>query len=51
MTQEELELIEMIRAHKSPDLALITAIAVVKDYLKQLGSSALPSDGGPLGPA
>ncbi len=51
MTQDELELIEMIRAHKSPDLALITAVEVITNYLKQLGSSALPSDGGPLGPA
>jgi hypothetical protein len=38
MSENEIMLIEMIRNHPNPDEALITAIEVIIDYLKQLES-------------
>ena len=40
MTTIEQELIELIRNHPTPDLALETAICVILDYLTQPLSSA-----------
>lgn len=39
MTKTEQELIELIRSHHSPDLALETAIGIIVDFLKQPLSS------------
>lgn len=42
MTDNEKKLINLIRDHKHPEEALITAIETILDYLKQLQSSATP---------
>lgn len=39
MTKTEIELIELIRSHHSPGLALETAIGVILDFLTQPLSS------------
>ena len=39
MTKTEQELIELIRSHHSPDLALETAIGIIVDFLTQPLSS------------
>jgi hypothetical protein len=39
MTKTEQELIELIRSHHSPGLALETAIGVILDFLTQPSSS------------
>ena len=39
MTQNELELINIIRNSNNPNQAVITATKIILDYLKQLGSS------------
>lgn len=45
MTKTEQELIELIRSHHSPDLALETAIGVIIDFLMQpLSSEAQAAD-------
>ena len=42
MTDNEIELINLIREHKHPEKALITAIETTLDFVKQLQSSATP---------
>jgi hypothetical protein len=42
MTENEMELIEIIREHQHPEIALITAIETTILYLKQLESSLRP---------
>lgn len=42
MTENEIELINLIREHKHPEKALITAIETTLDFAKQLQSSATP---------
>ena len=39
MTDNERELINIIRENDNPEEALITATAIILDFLKQLGSS------------
>ena len=39
MTNNEVELIELIRCHKSPERAIDVAVGIILDYLKQHGSS------------
>lgn len=39
MTNNEAELVELIRCHKSSERAVEVAVNVILDYLKQLGSS------------
>lgn len=39
MTENELELINMIRNHDDPEKALLTAVKIVTEFLKQHGSS------------
>jgi hypothetical protein len=38
MTNNEKELIDIIRENDNPEQALMTATAIILDYLKQLGS-------------
>lgn len=47
MTNNEIELIELIRRHPSPELALITAIGVILDFLTQPLSSEAQAAGSP----
>ena len=42
MTDNEKELIALVREHDHPEQALITALIVVLDYLKQHGSATEP---------
>ena len=39
MTENEKELIKMIRANDNVEQALMTATVIILDFLKQLGSS------------
>ena len=39
MTQNEQELIAMIRNHADPELALAAAVEIITDWLRQHGSS------------
>jgi hypothetical protein len=39
MTDNEKELIEIIRENDNPEQALMTAAVIIVNYLKQLGSS------------
>lgn len=39
MTNQELELLELIRNNEDPEQALITAFNIILDYLKQHESS------------
>ena len=43
MTENELQLINLIREHKHPEQALITAIETILNYLEQPQSSEEPS--------
>lgn len=43
MTDDERKLIDLIRKHDNPEQALITATAVILEFLKQLESSEPPS--------
>lgn len=43
MTENENELINMIRNHKHPEKALITAIETILNFLEQPQSSAKPT--------
>ena len=43
MTENEKELIKMIRENDNPGEALMTATAIILDYLKQHESSEVPS--------
>lgn len=47
MTRNEQELIEMVRNHKDPELALAAAVEIITDWLRQHGSSGAPSAGDP----
>lgn len=42
MTKNEMELINIIRTHKHPKQALMTAIETTLNYLRQLESSVKP---------
>lgn len=44
MTNDQYELLEMIRNSKDPEQAILTALGVIIDYLTQHESSATPSD-------
>lgn len=39
MTENEKELIKIIRENDNPEQALVTATVIILDFLKQLGSS------------
>ena len=39
MTENEKELIKLIRENDNPENAIMTATAIIVDFLKQLGSS------------
>lgn len=39
MTANEIQLINMIRENDKPEEAVVTAIDIISDFLKQLGSS------------
>ena len=41
MTDNEIELINIIREHDNPELALITAVEIIVEYLNRLESSEL----------
>ena len=43
MSEEELEIIELIREHENPEQALMTATLIAFGFLKQLESSRKPS--------
>jgi hypothetical protein len=43
MTDNEKELIKIIRENDNPEQALMTATVIILDFLKQLGSSPKPS--------
>ena len=43
MTDNEKELIKIIRENDNPEQALMTAAVIILDYLKQLESSSKPS--------
>ena len=51
MTTIEQELIELIRNHSTPDLALETAVTVITDFLMRLGSSEGQAPASLMGPA
>ena len=51
MTYKEIELIEIIRCHNSPDRALETAINIIVDFLMQHESSEEQAPAYPQGPA
>lgn len=42
MTENEIELINLVREHKYPEKAITTAIETTLDFVKQLQSSATP---------
>lgn len=44
MTNDQTELLDMIRNSKDPEKAILTALGVIIDYLSQPESSATPSD-------
>lgn len=46
MTKNEMELIEMIRGYESPETAIVVAVEIIKDWLKQHGSSEGPAAAG-----
>ena len=39
MTENEKQLIDLIRENDKPEQAIMTATAIILDFLKQLGSS------------
>ena len=43
MSEEEMEIIKLIREHENPGLALMTATLIAFGFLKQLESSHKPS--------
>ena len=43
MTENEKELIKLIRENDNPERALMAATVIILGYLKQLGSSEEPS--------
>ena len=51
MTNNESELIEIIRCHKSPERAIEVAVGIILDYLKQHGSSEVQAADGLQEPA
>lgn len=51
MTQNEQELISMIRGHADPERALTAAVKIITDWLEQHGSSEGPAADGPQGHA
>ena len=47
MTDNEIELIRMIRTNKDPEQALLTATSIILDYLKQHESCQAPTVASP----
>jgi hypothetical protein len=43
MSDTEIELIQTVRNSDNPDEALVTAILIIINYLKQLESSVVPA--------
>ena len=43
MTENEIQLLNLIRNNENPEQALVTAIQIITDYLKQSQSFAEPS--------
>lgn len=48
MTENEIKLLNLIRNNENPDQALVTAIQIITDYLKQSESFEAPSVAYPL---
>lgn len=49
MSENEMELLGMIREHDDPEKALAVAVDVITDFLKQLQSSEAPTAACPPG--
>ena len=51
MNENEMKLIGMIRESDDPEKALVVAVEVITDFLKQFQSSEAPAAACPQGPA
>ena len=51
MTENERELLSLIRENENPEQALITAVLIISRVLKQCGSYPVPSADSQLGHA